>query len=380
MAICAPRVVLRLVGDTTASAPQPLAGLEDVEAYLEQHRVPHISWHLILNNHASTRPQAYGGKVVPAITKCKTFTQMGSGTWRCDLDMANSFAPGDGIRLQDVAEASSKSEAGDLVCRKALARLFLADPSQVVLRPGHWTVSPSELLAAMPGVKPGHQALPVHVPIRLREANSAQAEGLSPQEIDEKVAEILRLCLDTHGGQFNPSAIRHKLAGLKPEDERLYARLNKLLPPGQLRSFVDKHPEFAWMPRNPGQKRPGMIITWATAPGSASAGHAQDDQGTKGGGTGGAYGAAGAAGAGGTTGAGAAGGPSSRHPVERPHPEEWRQALPTPGAAGTEEARSLHLAEQRHLEEWRQALPTPCAIRPTVTSEADLVGRAGSAG
>ena len=72
--------------------------------------------------------------------------------------------------------------------------------------------------------------------------------------------------------------------------------------------------------------------------------------------------------------------PSSRHPVERPHPEEWRQALPTLGAAGTGEARSLHLAEQRRLEEWRQALPTLCAIRPTVTSEADLVGRAGSAG
>ena len=219
------------VGDTATSEPQPLAGLEDLEAYLEQHRAPHISWHIRLNNHSSTRPQAYGGKVVPAITKCKTFTQMGSGTWRCDLDMANSFAPGDGIRLQEVAEASSKSGAGDLVCRKALARLLLADPSQVVLRPGHWTVSPSELLAGMPGVEPEHQVLPVHVPIRLREANSAQAEGLSTQEIDEKVAEILRQCLDTHGGQFDPSAISHKTAGLKREDERLYAGLNKLLAP-----------------------------------------------------------------------------------------------------------------------------------------------------
>ena len=121
----------------------------------------------------------------------------------------------------------------------------------------------------------------MHVPIRLREANSAQAEGLSPQEIDEKVAEILRQCLDTHGGQFDPSAISHKTAGLKSEDERLYARLNKLLAPGQLSSFVDKRPEFAWMPRNPAQKRPGMIITWATASGSANAGHAQDDQGTE---------------------------------------------------------------------------------------------------
>ena len=63
--------------------------------------------------------------------------------------------------------------------------------------------------------------------------------GLSPQEIEEKVAEILRLCLDSHGGQFDPSAISHKTAGLNAKDERLYARLNKLLVPGQLSSFVD---------------------------------------------------------------------------------------------------------------------------------------------
>jgi len=123
----------------------------------------------------------------------------------------------------------------------------------------------------------------VHVPSRLREANSVQAEGLSLQEVDEEVAAILRRCLDTHGSQFDPSAISHKTAGLKRGDERLYERLNKLLAPGQLRSFVDKHPEFAWSPKNPGQKRPGMIITWATASGSANAGHAQDDQRTSGG-------------------------------------------------------------------------------------------------
>ena len=270
------------VGDAAASVPQPLAGLEDMEAYLEQHRVLHISWHTRLNNHASTRPKAYGGPVVPAITNCKSFTRLESGTWRCKLDMANSFAARDGIRLQEVAAAPSKNEASDLVCRKALARLLLTDPSQVLLRPDHWTVSPPDLLAGMPRVEPGHQALPVHVPIRLGEANRAQAEGLSPQEIEEKVAEILRLCLDTHGGQFDPSAINHKTAGLKPKDERLYARLNKLLQPGQLSSFVDKHPEFVWMPKNPGQKPPGMIITWATASGSANAGHAQGADGVDG--------------------------------------------------------------------------------------------------
>ena len=154
----------------------------------------------------------------------------------------------------------------------------------------------------MPGVEPGHQALPVHVPSRLGEANSAQAERLSPQEIDEKVAEILRLCLNSHGGQFDPSAINHKTAGLKADDQRLYARLNKLLPPGQLSTFVEKHPEFAWMPKNPGRKPPGMIITWATASSSANAGHPQ-----------GAVGADGPVGADGAAGATASGSANAGH-------------------------------------------------------------------
>ena len=54
----------------------------------------------------------------------------------------------------------------------------------------------------------------------------------------------------------------------------MYARLCKLLQPGQLREFVDGHPEFAWHQKG---KR-GMVITWAdaaasaaSAPGSASA-------------------------------------------------------------------------------------------------------------
>ena len=83
--------------------------------------------------------------------------------------MANSFAPSDGIRLHEVAEAPTKSEAGDLVCRKAFARLPLADSSKVVLRPWHRKVNPGELLAGMPGMDRGHQALPVHVPSRLLE-------------------------------------------------------------------------------------------------------------------------------------------------------------------------------------------------------------------
>ena len=249
-------MALLAVEDTPTPDFQPLAGLEDAEAYLEQHRVPNISWHTRLNNHASTRPDAYGGKVVPAITKCKTFTQVGSSTWRCVIDMANSFAPGDGIRLHEVAEASTREGAGDLVCRKAFARLLLTNPSKVVLRPGHWKVNLQDLLAGMPGLDRGHQALPVHVPSRLLDANSAQAQGMSPEEIDENVAQILRQCLDTNRGQFDPSWIKHKNLGLKHDDERLYSRLNMLLAPGQLKAFVDKHPEFTWSPKKSKSESP----------------------------------------------------------------------------------------------------------------------------
>ena len=80
----------------------------------------------------------------------------------------------------------------------------------------------------------------------------------------------MRQCLDTNGGQFDPSAISHKTAGLKREDERLYARLNKLLAPGQLSSFLDKRPEFAWIPKNPGQKPTRMIITWGDGRGAGT--------------------------------------------------------------------------------------------------------------
>ena len=60
-----------------------------VEAYLQQHRLQHISWHFVLNNHASTRPKTHGGQIVPSITPCKTYSAPGpaSAVWECTLDM-----------------------------------------------------------------------------------------------------------------------------------------------------------------------------------------------------------------------------------------------------------------------------------------------------
>ena len=104
-----------------------------------------------------------------------------------------------------------------------------------------------------------HQALPVHVRTRW---------------VSERVTDIIKQCLNAHGGSFDFAQIKQKNVRLSPSDERMYARLYKLLQPGQLREFVDGHPEFEW-----NQKEPrGMVVTWAdaaasaaSAPGSASA-------------------------------------------------------------------------------------------------------------
>ena len=47
-------------------------------------------------------------------------------------------------------------EAGDFVCREALARLHLAAPSQVLLRRVNWTNNTPELLAGVRRVELGH--------------------------------------------------------------------------------------------------------------------------------------------------------------------------------------------------------------------------------
>ena len=113
----------------------------------------------------------------------------------------------------------------------------------------------------------------MHVPARVGEAG-AEAAWLSEDEVRERVTDIIKQCLRAHGGSFDPSQIKHKNLGLSPSDERMYSRLNKLLQPGQLREFVDGHPEFAWHQKGPR----GMVVTWAdaaasaaSAPGSASA-------------------------------------------------------------------------------------------------------------
>ena len=207
------RPVPRMAASSEAPPPQPLSltGLPAVEDYISEHHVDHISWHITLNNHSSTRPKGRGGRLFPSVTECKTFEQpRGGAPWRCSLTLPNSFAPGDGRVLHTVGEGRTKDEASEHACRQAMAQLLLADASQVVLRETHWKVSPEALVQGLP-LAPGtrHQALPVHVPARVREAG-AEAASLSEDEVRERVTKIITDCLRAHGGTFDPAWISHK--------------------------------------------------------------------------------------------------------------------------------------------------------------------------
>ena len=116
-----------------------------------------------------------------------------------------------------------------------------------------------------------HQALPVHVRARSLEAG-VDAARLTEAEVNDRVATLLRRCLNAHGGSFDPARISRRALGQEPDEEPVYSQLNKLLERNQLRAFVDSHPEFSWSSWGP----KGMLITWALdasplAPSSASA-------------------------------------------------------------------------------------------------------------
>ena len=122
-------------GAGSANAPGT-ASARDLEQYITQERVPFISWHGMLNNNVSTRPNQHGGKLCHAVTACKTFTNHAPGTasaWRCTLELPNSFAPGDGIRVRTIGEGPTKEHASEDACRKAVVHLLVANPGQFVL-------------------------------------------------------------------------------------------------------------------------------------------------------------------------------------------------------------------------------------------------------
>ena len=118
-------------------------------------------------------------------------------------------------------------------------------------------------MASLPAADPasgGHQALPVHTPARLQEAG----EEADAPDADARLVALVRDCLKKHNGGFDPSWISHWQMGLAPRDERVHQKLNKLLLPGGLKAFVERHSdEFTWYSKADNK---GMLITWAPGP------------------------------------------------------------------------------------------------------------------
>ena len=191
------------------------ARLAAVQRVLQEAKHTNISWHTILNNHA---------------TCCR-----------------GGFARLAAVQRVLQEAKHTNNEAAENVCLAVLARLFAGGLSNVVLCPEHWNV-PIEVLHGFLRriVDPSattHQPLAVHqrgdVP-----GPTGRPTELIPANL-ERAAELVRVCLRSHGGSFNPQEINHKLieqtAG---PQKKVFAQLAELLPKGTFKNFVAQHPDF----------------------------------------------------------------------------------------------------------------------------------------
>ena len=238
--------------------------VREVEKYLTLHLVERFSWQTVLDNTTTTRSKEHDGPVVQSMNNYMTCSQDLTG-WICTLDLplpptiAIKVSPIPEVQVQATAKAPRKKEAKDFACRKMFALLLLADPGWVEIHPCHWKVSPQQLIDDMPGGNQQRQALAPRVR-RLHGEPAAAAIGLTEDEVDARVRDILRLFLDAYGGQFDPSDIDHDKVGLGSDDAPVYQQLHDLIGPGQLRTVIDRIPGISWRFRHPGSKSSAMIV------------------------------------------------------------------------------------------------------------------------
>ena len=180
--------------------------LEPVKALVAHHKLPNITWHIAMNNHASTRPKCYGGQLCESVSKCKTYNRVqtpgSASVVHCTLRLPNSFQPGDGIELVAQGTGTDDKDASEDACHTAFAMLLCGSPSQVVLRPAHWNIEVAALVNAVNAlVHAEGQALPAHQ--RTARQNGMEGDAIGAAARDEAVADLLRSCLRSHGGRFD---------------------------------------------------------------------------------------------------------------------------------------------------------------------------------
>ena len=239
-----------------------------IQQRLRDAKLPYISWHIVLNNHTSTRPNAYGGPLCASVRACKQFSRLGS-MHSCRIVLPNSYARGDGKVVEAEATApdakTAEEDAGS-----AVFALLCADRDglpNVVFRPNHWNVPIEALITDIGRIVDSSatfQPLAVHAcPTRRGTSGAMFAGELKdvPEANLQQAAALIRLCLRAHDGSFDPSKINHKkLVQVAGEQEKAYTQLARLLPKGSLRQFIEQHPEF-----DVEEKEGLLCIKWGSA-------------------------------------------------------------------------------------------------------------------
>ena len=99
-ALRAVRKQARLCQGKGADNSDPAQGSEEqpVKELIVRHKQPGISWHTVVNNHASSRPKCHGGPLWESVTKCKTFDHLetpgSASVVHCTFSLRDSFQPG----------------------------------------------------------------------------------------------------------------------------------------------------------------------------------------------------------------------------------------------------------------------------------------------
>ena len=243
-----------------------MAELAEAKSFLREHHVETVTWHHVLNNTTSTKPKEHGGPVVPAISKLKQFEPYGSGSAnpmiRCTLKLPNSFIKDDGKVLEVEGVGATDTEASEDACCGAMVKLLCAEPGNVVLRPGHWKIPAAELIGGLLKITSNDQTGIEHQPLAVRSGRGGPpAETLTGDDNRKAVDQIIRRCLETHDGYFDPAWISSKRYGVQPGELTPWKKLNSLHGKREISSFVSQHPDFQYRGHGPS----GMIISWAAA-------------------------------------------------------------------------------------------------------------------
>ena len=277
MNACSPSARAAAGQSLTASSEtktKAMANFLAVKDFLQEQHIASVKWHHVLNNTMSTRPRSRGGPVVGSVEQCKRYEQqalplpsaganVATPMHQCFLRLPDSFQAGDGKVVEIMGKGDSRKAASEDACCGAMVQLLCAGPYRVLLRPNHWKMPLQDLvndlhrIANMAVPDAGCQPLAAPMP-RGHQPLSVTGSLIEKFAMAEK---IVRRCLETHGGTFDPSFISRRKYGTGPDETAPWQQLDTVLGKGEFRNFIEQSPDFQLIEHGP----KGMLVTWATS-------------------------------------------------------------------------------------------------------------------